>query len=114
MLHRSIPQEEPCPVPESLLGQMYKANPDRLPALIESVSPFVRAMLAVYCRRRAHLAAIGLNVAATCEKDDLINAGGDFGAMLYEQARRTVGVFDGRASLLSGEGSRKAVAQDLI
>jgi hypothetical protein len=113
MLHQSIPQEEPCPVPESLLRQMYKASPDGLPALIESVSPFVRAMLAVYCRRRAHLAAIGLRVAATCEKDDLINAGGDFGAMLYEQARRSVGVLDARASL-SREGFRKAVAQDLI
>ena len=111
MQHQYIPQEEPCPVPESLLSDMYRARPEGLQQLVQSVSPFVRAMLAVYCRRRAHLSEIGLTIASTCDKDDLINAGGDFGAMLYEQARRTPREM---ATLLAREGFRKVVAQDLI
>ena len=111
MQHQYIPQEEPCPVPDSLLGDMYRARPEGLQQLVQSVSPFVRAMLAVYCRRRAHLSEIGLTIASTCEKDDLINAGGDFGAMLYEQARRSPREM---ATLLQREGFKKVVAQDLI
>ena len=34
-----------CPVRDDLLGQMYRANQNGLPQLVESVSPDVRAML---------------------------------------------------------------------
>ena len=55
--------------------------------------------------------SISSSIASTCEKDDLINAGGDFGAMLYEQARRSPREM---ATLLQREGFKKVVAQDLI
>ncbi len=87
MLNHQL-NEEACPVPESLLGQLYRARPEGLTALIETVPPYARAVLAVYCRRRGHLAPLGLTIASTCEREDLIDAGGDFGAMLYDQARR--------------------------
>ena len=45
--------EETCPVPESVLGQLYRASPHGLDALIEMVPAQTRAMLAVYCYRRA-------------------------------------------------------------
>jgi hypothetical protein len=41
----------------------------------------------VYCYRRAHLASIGLAIAATCEKDDLAAVGGNAGAALFDRSR---------------------------
>ena len=58
--------EESCPVPESLLGQLYRVTPQGLPALIDAVPANTRAMLAVYCYRRAHLASLGIAIAASC------------------------------------------------
>jgi hypothetical protein len=86
--HR-IPQEEPCPVPESVLGDLYRSNPEGLPALVSNISPSVRAMLAMYCYGRSHLHSIALAIASSCDKDDLIIFGGDPGAALFEQARRS-------------------------
>jgi hypothetical protein len=79
--------EEICPVPEEMLGEMYRANADGLVKLVETVSPAARAMLAIYCYRRTHLALIGLTIAATCEKEDLASVGGNAGVMLYDRSR---------------------------
>jgi hypothetical protein len=111
--------EEPCPVPDSLLGELYRANPHGLSALVETVPARVRATLAVYCYRRAHLASIGLAIAATCDEDDLV-AAGDNGAVLYERSRNpelpvepTQYAQRRKVTLASG-GFMRAVAQDLI
>lgn len=95
-------QEEDCPVPDSVLGDIFRTSPHGLRELVRTIPPFTRALLAIYCRGHSHLHSIGLTIASTCEKEDLINAGGDRGAELYEQARRP------RRDLL------KLVAQDLI
>ena len=107
--------EEPCPVSESLLGDMYRANPEGLAKLIETVPPYVRALLAMYCRRRAHLSGMALAVAASCDKDALIIAGGDAGALLYEQARHAPGSAAPAAKVSVARAPfMKLVAQDLI
>ena len=80
-------EDEPCPVADQILGEMYRASAHGLNELIATVSPTARAMLAVYCYRRAHLASIGLAIAATCEKDDLTSLGGNAGAILFERSR---------------------------
>jgi len=80
-------EDEPCPVADQMLGQMYRASAHGLNELIATVSPTARALLAVYCYRRAHLASIGLAIAATCEKDDLTSLGGNAGATLFERSR---------------------------
>jgi len=69
--HRALLEDEPCPISDEVLGALYRANAYGLNELIATVSPTARAVLAVYCYRRAHLASIGLAIAATCEKDDL-------------------------------------------
>ncbi len=79
--------EELCPVPESILGQLYRASPHGLDALIDTLPPQTRAMLAVYCYRRAHPAAVGLAIAASCEEDDLAQYGGNLGADLFLKSR---------------------------
>jgi hypothetical protein len=82
-----INPDEQCPIAEDMLGEMYRASPHGLSELIAIVSPDVRALLAMYCFRRAHLASIGLVIAATCEKDDLTALAGNAGAALFERSR---------------------------
>ncbi len=79
--------EETCPVPESVLGQLYRVSPHGLAELIETVPAKTRAMLAVYCFRRAHLASIGLAIAASCDEDHLAEYGGNLGADLFVKSR---------------------------
>jgi hypothetical protein len=87
--HRVLLEDEPCPVSDEVLGALYRASAHGLNELIATVSPTARAVLAVYCYRRAHLASIGLAIAATCEKDDLAWFGGNAGTVLYERSRET-------------------------
>lgn len=85
--HRALLEDESCPVPDEMLGEMYRASAHGLNELILTVPTTARALLAVYCYRRAHLASIGLAIAATCEKDDLSSFGGNAGAVLFERSR---------------------------
>jgi len=78
---------DPCPVPDDLLGELYRANKNGLPELIATVSPDVRAALAMYCYRRGHLKSIGLAIASTCNSYDLETVGGTAGAALYARSR---------------------------
>lgn len=78
-----------CPVRDDLLGQMYRANPNGLSLLVESVSPDVRAMLALFCYRRSHLHALSVAIAGSCTERDLIQLGGRVGAALYDLSRST-------------------------
>ncbi len=77
-----------CPVRDELLGEMYRASPNGLPHLVESVSPDVRARLALFCYRRSHLHSLALAIAATCSERELVEAGGRVGTTLYTQSRQ--------------------------
>jgi len=113
----TIPQEEVCPVPESLLGDLYRASPEGLHALVESVPAQVRGMLAVYCSRRTHLATLGLAIASTCERNELIKSGGEFGAVLFAQSRQApphTPEKRRKVTLSSGSYFSLIVAQDLV
>jgi hypothetical protein len=85
---RALLEDESCPVPDEMLGEMYRASAHGLAELIATVPPTARALLAVYCYRRAHLASIGLAIAAICEQDDLAALGGNAGAVLFERSRQ--------------------------
>ena len=76
-----------CPVKDDLLGEMYRANENGLPLLVESVSSDVRAMLALFCYRRSHLHALALSIASSCTERDLIQLGGRVGSTLYALSR---------------------------
>jgi hypothetical protein len=75
-----------CPIRDELLGEMYRANENGLPQLVESVSSDVRAMLALFCYRRSHLHSLALSIAATCSERELIQFGGRVGSTLYAQS----------------------------
>jgi hypothetical protein len=114
---RGIPQEEHCPVPDSLLGDLYRASPEGLHALVESIAPQVRAMLAIYCARRSHMASLALAIASTCERGELVGAGHEFGAALFAQSRQAPTVVPGKrrkVTLATASAMQLIVAQDLI
>jgi hypothetical protein len=76
-----------CPVPDELLGEMYRSGEHGLPRLVESVSPELRARLALFCYRRSHLYSLSLAIAASCNERDLIQCGGRVGSTLYALSR---------------------------
>ncbi len=84
---RDAYDSEFCPVRDELLGEMYRASSNGLPKLVESVSPEVRAMLALFCYRRSHQHSLALAVATSCSERDLVQFGGRVGATLYALSR---------------------------
>ena len=88
--------EESCPVPDSMLGNLYRASPESLQELIESIPPTVRAMLAIYCYRRLHFVPLALSIASTCGRADLAAVGGEFGIMVFAQVKEAPKVFPTR------------------
>ena len=84
---RDVLSGDDCPCSSTLLGALYRATPDQYEGVIESIPLDVRAVLALYCYRRAHLQAIGLAIAATCEESDLRVHGQSAGSALFHRAR---------------------------
>ena len=117
-MHHQL-NEEACPVSETLFGELYRANSHGLAALIKTVPAAARAVLADYCYRRAHLASLGLTIAASCERDDLIAAGSN-GAALYQRSRTPdesppLSHYERRRKITLANGApMKLIAQDLI
>ncbi|MBV8701984.1 MAG: hypothetical protein JO052_29660, partial [Bradyrhizobium sp.] len=52
---QNVYENDSCPVRDELLGELYRADQNGLSLLVESVAPDVRAMLALFCYRKAHL-----------------------------------------------------------
>ena len=94
-----------CPVRDELLGEMYRANENGLPHLVESISSDVRAMLALFCYRRSHLYSQPLAVASTCSERELVEFGGRVGSTLYTLSREPAA----RAAPSSSYGNRKPI-----
>jgi hypothetical protein len=92
-----------CPVRDELLGEMYRANENGLPKLVESVSSEVRAMLALFCYRRSHLHSLALAIAASCSERELIQLGGRVGSTLYALSREPA------AHIAPSSSSRKPI-----
>lgn len=91
-----------CPVRDELLGEMYRANPHGLSLLVQTVSPDVRAMLALFCYRRSHLNALAIAIAASCTERDLVHFGGRVGSTLHALAREPAD----RATTTSSHGRK--------
>jgi hypothetical protein len=94
-----------CPVRDELLGEMYRASEHGLPQLVESVSPEVRAMLALFCYRRSHLHQLALAIASSCTERELIEIGGRVGSTLYALSREPAG----RVSVPTSHNGRKPI-----
>jgi hypothetical protein len=94
-----------CPVRDELLGEMYRASEHGLPQLVASVSPDVRAMLALFCYRRSHLYSLALTIGASCSEQELVQVGGRVGSTLYALSREPAA----RNMPASSYGNRKPI-----
>jgi hypothetical protein len=100
-----MPEDEVCPVRDELLGELYRVDEHGVSDLLASVSPEIRAALALYCYRRGHLHTRGLAIAANCDQDDLVRSGGHVGAFLFARSREA----PSPASIASVFGTRRTV-----
>ena len=103
---RDAYDSDTCPVRDELLGEMYRASEHGLPMLVATVSPQVRAMLALFCYRRSHLHSLALSIAASCSERDLVNIGGRVGSTLYALSREAPA---SRAAPSTSYGGRKPI-----
>jgi hypothetical protein len=79
--------DDVCPIPDELLGELHRANDLFIPGFVSTLAPDIRALLALFCYRRSHLHSMGLGIAASCDKDNLVRAGGSVGAFLFASSR---------------------------
>jgi hypothetical protein len=79
--------DDVCPISDDLLRELYRANDLLVPGFVATLPPDVRALLALFCYRRSHLHSMGLGIAASCDKDNLVWAGGSVGAFLFASSR---------------------------
>jgi len=98
-------ENDSCPIRDELLGEMYRASENGLPQLLASVSPDVRAMLALFCYRRSHLYSLSLAIAASCSEQELVHFGGRVGNTLYALSREPAACAAPPSSL----GNRKPI-----
>ena len=85
---RSEFADDVCPVRDELLGELYRANDLLVPGFVSTLAPDIRASLALFCYRRAHLHSMGLAIAASCDEDSLVWAGGSVGAFVFACSRQ--------------------------
>src|SRR5580704_12495506 len=76
-----------CPVPAEMIGRLYRSPQHGVSELVSGLSSARRGSLAAFCYGRAHLRDIGLAIAATCDLETLVEAGGRAGMFLFEQSR---------------------------
>jgi hypothetical protein len=79
--------DEICPINEKLLFSLYDAAKRGLPVPVSDVPPERRSSVALFCYRRSHLEKAALAVAATCDEEDLVEAGGPLGRTLFLKSR---------------------------
>ena len=82
-----------CPVPLEKLGQLHRADPDGVLALVGEMKEDARIRLAVYCYGRAHLRDVGLAIAEQCSETRLAHMAGMIGQVMVVQCRAAVRTF---------------------
>jgi hypothetical protein len=82
-----VTEAEGCPVPDELIGRLYVTPIPEVDRIVSRLPSGPRGSLATFCYSRAHLRDIGLAIAATCDLETLINAGGRAGTSLFDASR---------------------------
>ncbi len=80
--------EEQCPIPENILGQMHDSNPADAASIAKDLPEPQRAQLAAFCYERRHLHHLGLIIASTCGQVALRKAFGLAGDVVFKQSRK--------------------------
>ena len=72
---------------EEFIGLLHRCGWHGIDRLVTNLSQSNRGTLAVFCYGKAHLHHIALAIAATCDLESLVAAGGKPGYFLFEQSR---------------------------
>ena len=83
----AVLHDEICPISDQLLFSLYDAAKRGLPVPVSDVPKERRSSVALFCYRRSHLEQAGLAVAAACDEEDLVDAGGLLGRSLFLKSR---------------------------
>ena len=100
-----------CPVSLELLGEVYRADDYDLPYILERIPSLTRAKLAAYLYGKSHMHQLGLKVALACEREDLIQAVGEIGSVIYGQSRLKPSAPAPEAAAPVGRGRAAPAAQ---
>jgi hypothetical protein len=79
--------DDGCPVAEEMIGKLYASDKHGIDNIVSGLSPAKRGLLAMFCYGRAHLRDVGLAIAATCDFESLVDAGGRAGQFLFDLSR---------------------------
>lgn len=110
--------DEICPISEQLLFSLYDAAKRGLPVPVSDVPRERRSSVALFCYRRSHLEEAALAVAATCDEQDLVEAGGPLGRTLFLKSRNVASPSNNsslsnlKALMISLGASQKAEGDD--
>jgi hypothetical protein len=73
---------------DEVIGRLHASPTRGIDGLVSNLPEGHRGNLAVFCYSRAHLHEVALAIAATCNLDALVQAGGKPGNFLFEQSRQ--------------------------
>jgi hypothetical protein len=73
---------------DEAIGRLHISPMRSVDGLVSNLSEDQRGTLATFCYVRAHLHEVALAIAATCNLDTLVHAGGKPGNFLFEQSRQ--------------------------
>ena len=73
---------------DEVIGRLHESPSRSIDELVSDLPEDRRGQLAVFCYSRAHLHEVALAIAATCNLDALVHAGGIPGNFLFEQSRQ--------------------------
>ena len=73
---------------DEVIGRLHASPTRGIDGLVSNLPEDHRGNLAVFCYSRAHLHEVALAIAATCNLDTLVQAGGKPGNFLFEQSRQ--------------------------
>jgi hypothetical protein len=73
---------------DEVIGRLHGSPARGIDGLVSNLSEDQRGTLATFCYVRAHLHEVALAIAATCNLDTLVHAGGKPGNFLFEQSRQ--------------------------
>jgi hypothetical protein len=86
----NVPNEEDCPVPLSFLSDLMRAQGVAAGSLINTLEHPLRARLALFCYRRAHLRQLAHAIASQCTREQLRDVGLIAGDALFLASRETL------------------------
>jgi hypothetical protein len=72
---------------DDVIGRLHGCPTRSIEGLISNLPENERGRLATFCYVRAHLHEVALAIAATCNVEALVHAGGKPGNFLFEQSR---------------------------